>query len=94
MNIGFQNASDHRPSNYTTPGRKTLMPISFGAGPWQMDLLDRPVSAHEMILTGSAFCTPVDLPARRILAPKMAHVPRAECGLDNAFTYTGESIHL
>ncbi|KAI9812348.1 MAG: hypothetical protein M1826_002916 [Phylliscum demangeonii] len=50
---------------------KTLMPTSFGAAPRQMDLLDQ---YRRMILTGSAFCTPVDLPPRRILAPKMARV--------------------
>ncbi|KAI9832230.1 MAG: hypothetical protein M1826_002234 [Phylliscum demangeonii] len=69
MNIGFQTASDQ--TLYTWS--KTLMPTSFGAAPWQMDLLDL---YRRMILTGSAFCTPADLPPRRILSPRMARAAR------------------
>ncbi len=48
---------------------QTLTPTTFGTADWQMRLLQ---SYRHMILTDSAFRTPVNLPPRRVSAPEMA----------------------
>ena len=65
MNSGFQ-----RNSNQTLFAfGKTLNRTSFGHAPWQMDLLE---NYQHMILTDSAFRTPVNLPSQRVSASEMA----------------------
>ncbi len=65
MNSGFQRSSGQTLYAFG----KSLTPTSFGHLPWQKDLLD---SYKHMLLTDSAFRTPVNLPPRRISAPQMA----------------------
>lgn len=65
MNGGFQRSSGQTLFAFG----KSLTPTSFGTLPWQKDLLD---NYRRMLLTDSAFRTPVNLPPRRISAPEMA----------------------
>ncbi len=65
MNSGFQRSSGQTLYAFG----KSLNRSSFGNAPWQMDLLE---NYQHMILTDSAFRTPVNLPPRRVYAPDMA----------------------
>ncbi|KAI9882327.1 MAG: hypothetical protein M1823_005924 [Watsoniomyces obsoletus] len=72
MNSGFQiNSSGSNSKNQTLYawGKHHLGRSSFGNAPWQLDLLE---NYQHMILTDSAFRTPVNLPPRRVYAHDMA----------------------
>ena len=65
LNCGYQRSSGQTLFSFG----KTLTPSSFGKLPWQMDLLAK---YQRMLLTDSAFRTPLQLPSRRISAAEMA----------------------
>lgn len=65
LNSGFERSSGQTLHTFG----QSLSPTSFGKLDWQMRLLQ---NYKHMIMTDSAFRTPVNLPPRRVSAPDMA----------------------